>query len=215
VAASVFIHQSVERMSATYFAELRRAAYVTPTSYLELLNTFASLLEERREALGRTRARLAAGLDKLAATAVAVEGMQRELQGLQPVLEATAAEVEGMMRQIEADKAAAAATKAEVQQQEAVANVKATEAKAIADDAQVRQSRWQRLRAGASHWGWTLARAHPSGDGRFHGLIPLRDDRFLGAIAGSANRIPLGMDASNWRHVSVCQVTHAARAGGP
>lgn len=76
VSASVFIHQSVERTSATFLAELRRAAYVTPTSYLELLNTFSKLLDERRETLGKTRGRLAVGLDKLASTAVAVEGMQ-------------------------------------------------------------------------------------------------------------------------------------------
>ena len=69
VAASVFIHQSVERTSAAFLAELRRAAYVTPTSYLELLNTFTSLLGERREALERTRSRLAVGLEKLLSTA--------------------------------------------------------------------------------------------------------------------------------------------------
>ena len=66
----------MERTSATFLAELRRAAYVTPTSYLELLNTFSKLLDERRESLGKTRGRLAVGLDKLATTAVAVEGMQ-------------------------------------------------------------------------------------------------------------------------------------------
>lgn len=69
VAASVFIHQSVERTSTAFFAELRRAAYVTPTSYLELLNTFTALLGERREALERTRSRLAIGLEKLLSTA--------------------------------------------------------------------------------------------------------------------------------------------------
>jgi dynein heavy chain, axonemal len=76
VSASVFIHQSVERTSAKFHAELQRTAYVTPTSYLELLNAFSKLLEERRETLGKTRGRLAVGLDKLAGTAVAVEGMQ-------------------------------------------------------------------------------------------------------------------------------------------
>lgn len=69
IAASVFIHQSVERTSAAFLAELRRAAYVTPTSYLELLNTFTTLLGERREALERTRSRLAVGLEKLLSTA--------------------------------------------------------------------------------------------------------------------------------------------------
>lgn len=84
VAASVFIHQSVERTSAAFLAELRRAAYVTPTSYLELLNTVTSLLGERREALERTRSRLAVGLEKLLTTAgtpvASVEACRRPLQ---------------------------------------------------------------------------------------------------------------------------------------
>ena len=63
--------------------------------------------------------------------------MQKELKDLQPVLEKTAVEVEEMMVQIDADKAAAAETKASVQKQEAAANEKAAQAKAIADDAQV------------------------------------------------------------------------------
>lgn len=63
--------------------------------------------------------------------------MQTELKDLQPVLEKTAVEVEEMMVQIDADKAAAAETKASVQKQEAAANEKAAQAKAIADDAQV------------------------------------------------------------------------------
>jgi dynein heavy chain, axonemal len=66
-----------------------------------------------------------------------VEGMQAELQELQPVLEKTAKEVEEMMKQIDEDKAAAAETKAQVEVQEANANEKAASAKAIAEDAQV------------------------------------------------------------------------------
>jgi dynein heavy chain, axonemal len=66
--------------------------------------------------------------------------MQKELKDLQPVLARTAVEVEEMMVQIDSDKAAAAETKVAVEQQEAAANEKAAQAKAIADDAQVRSS---------------------------------------------------------------------------
>lgn len=111
---------------------------MTPTSYLELLNTFIRLLDEKRTEIETMRSRLAVGLDKLLSTAEQVAEMQKELVELQPVLEKTAVEVEGMMVQIDKDKEAAAVTKAEVEKQEAVANEKAASAKAIAADAQVR-----------------------------------------------------------------------------
>ena len=134
----MFVHQSVERTSLQFYDALRRHTYVTPTSYLELLNTFIRLLDEKRTEIETMRSRLAVGLDKLLSTAEQVAEMQKELVELQPVLEKTAVEVEGMMVQIDKDKEAAAVTKAEVEKQEAVANEKAASAKAIAADAQVR-----------------------------------------------------------------------------
>ena len=68
VDACVFIHQSVERKSKTFYDELRRYNYVTPTSYLELLSTFIKLLGVKRDELGQMRKRLEIGLDKLLTT---------------------------------------------------------------------------------------------------------------------------------------------------
>ena len=66
--------------------------------------------------------------------------MEKELVDLQPVLQKTATEVEEMMVVIKKDTEEADKTKLEVSAQEAEANVKAAEAKAIADDAQVGHS---------------------------------------------------------------------------
>jgi dynein heavy chain len=55
VDSCVFIHQSVERMSLRFYEELRRHNYVTPTSYLELLTTFAKLLDEKRSEIDGKR----------------------------------------------------------------------------------------------------------------------------------------------------------------
>ena len=85
VRACVFIHQSVERKSLKFYDELRRSTYVTPTSYLELLNTFIRLLAEKRTEIETMRSRLAVGLDKLLSTADEVVIMQGELIDLQPV----------------------------------------------------------------------------------------------------------------------------------
>ena len=69
-----------------------------------------------------------------------VEEMQRELTDLQPVLARTAVEVEEMMVVITNDKKEADETKKQVEQQEKDANEQAAKAKAIAEDAQVRET---------------------------------------------------------------------------
>lgn len=49
-----------------------RYNYVTPTSYLELLNTFLRLLGEKRADVSAAKKRLESGLDKLSSTAAQV-----------------------------------------------------------------------------------------------------------------------------------------------
>jgi len=136
VDSCVFIHQSVERKSREFFDVLRRFNYVTPTSYLELLQTFIRLLREKRDEIETTRSRLQIGLDKLNTTASQVAVMETELTDLQPVLAKTSVEVDEMIIVITADTEAADITKVKVTAQEKEATVQAAESKAIADDAQ-------------------------------------------------------------------------------
>jgi len=42
------IHQSTIKLSERFLAELERHNYVTPTSYLELISTFKTLLGKKR-----------------------------------------------------------------------------------------------------------------------------------------------------------------------
>ncbi|KAK1936683.1 Dynein heavy chain 1 [Phytophthora citrophthora] len=130
------IHQSVERESVEFFEKLRRYNYVTPTSYLELLYTFKTVLLLKREEVQSKRSRLQNGVDKIIATKEQVAGMQEQLVALKPQLEKTQIEVEDMMKQITLDKKDADETKAVVEKEEQIANKKAAETKEIADDAQ-------------------------------------------------------------------------------
>lgn len=50
-AMCVEIHVSVTDMAERFFSELRRRYYTTPTSYLELINLYLSMLEEKRQQL--------------------------------------------------------------------------------------------------------------------------------------------------------------------
>lgn len=47
-----FVHQSVENEAKKFFEVLKRKVYVTPTSFLELLNSFKSILAEKRKDVG-------------------------------------------------------------------------------------------------------------------------------------------------------------------
>ena len=44
----VEIHTSVSEMAERFYNELKRRYYTTPTSYLELINLYLSMLEEKR-----------------------------------------------------------------------------------------------------------------------------------------------------------------------
>ena len=56
---------SVREMSQSYFSTLRRYNYVTPTSYLELILTFKTLLTIKRNEVNTAKNRYVIGLQKL------------------------------------------------------------------------------------------------------------------------------------------------------
>jgi len=130
------IHLSVEESSRDFWEMLRRRNYVTPTSYLELLNSFKTLLGFKLTQVSTKRDRLQVGLDKLSSTKAIVATLQKEIEALAPVLEVKSKEVSEMMIVITKDKADAEVIKSSCEVEEANANVKAAETKEIADSAQ-------------------------------------------------------------------------------
>ena len=130
------IHQQVESESIDYFEKLRRRNWTTPTSYLELLSTYISLLESKRLTVMAAKNRYSNGVDKISSTKVQVAAMQKQLTDLQPVLAKTQQEVDDMMVVITKDREAAGETKVIVEEQAAQAGAKEIECKTIAEDAQ-------------------------------------------------------------------------------
>lgn len=51
----VNVHLSVSQMADRYYNELRRRYYTTPTSYLELINLYLTMLTEKRKQLVSVR----------------------------------------------------------------------------------------------------------------------------------------------------------------
>jgi dynein heavy chain len=127
-------HEGTRQLSERFLARLRRHNYVTPTSYLELINTFKTLLDNRRQAVLKQKRRYEVGLEKLLSAASQVDGMKEELVALQPQLVVAQRETDAAMVEIEASSKEVAEQEKIVQADEAVANEQAQAAQAIKDE---------------------------------------------------------------------------------
>eukprot|EP00854_Cymbomonas_tetramitiformis_P002484 gene2484-3228_t len=128
-------HKSVVDASLKFKDNAGRQNYVTPTSYLELISTYKTLLKDKRDETTKAKNRYIVGLEKLKNSAEQVAGMQEELTALKPQLIKTVGEVEEMMKAVEKEKKEVVEPKkAVVQVEEAEAAKQAAEAKGIKDD---------------------------------------------------------------------------------
>ncbi|GFO33725.1 dynein heavy chain 12, axonemal-like, partial [Plakobranchus ocellatus] len=127
-------HQSVRELSTNFLQQLGRHNYVTPTSYLELINSFKNLLQKKQDETMKAKRRYVVGLEKLAFAASQVASMQKELEELQPQLVVSAAENEKMLVVIERESKEVEQTSEKVKADEAVANESASQAQALKDD---------------------------------------------------------------------------------
>ncbi|GLC60993.1 hypothetical protein PLESTB_001703700 [Pleodorina starrii] len=97
-------HEDVRQLSEAFRAEQGRVNYVTPTSYLELITCFTTLLGAKRAEVSAAKRRYEVGLDKLQFTASQVSIMQDELTALKPVLIRTVEETERLMATVSKEK---------------------------------------------------------------------------------------------------------------
>eukprot|EP00879_Flechtneria_rotunda_P011225 GHRR01011724.1.p1 GENE.GHRR01011724.1~~GHRR01011724.1.p1 ORF type:complete len:1363 (+),score=486.85 GHRR01011724.1:1838-5926(+) len=131
----VHIHRSVEDMSVRFYLELRRRYYTTPKSYLDLINLYLQLLQEKRQELRQARDRLLDGLRKLNETNVLVTSMKADLARLQPELEAKAAATADLLVKVAADQQEAEKVKAVVAAEEKEVKAMQVQTQGIADEA--------------------------------------------------------------------------------
>ncbi|XP_047370603.1 dynein axonemal heavy chain 7-like isoform X1 [Vespa velutina] len=96
-----FFHVSTEKLSAEFLIRLNRYNYVTPTSYLEMINTFKDLLNKKRRETLLAKARYQGGLGRLDSTQQQVADMQETLRKLQPQLITATQDVQKMLIDIE------------------------------------------------------------------------------------------------------------------
>ncbi|KAL4440889.1 hypothetical protein ABPG74_009302 [Tetrahymena malaccensis] len=129
-------HKSVEKISQRYFQELRRYNYVTPTSFLELLNLYKSILDQKNKGLNEQISRLKSGLDKLAGANKAVEEMKITLTKMRPELEIAQEQTQKMMEYLEVEQKDADETQKIVAKEEIEAKKQEREALELAEKAE-------------------------------------------------------------------------------
>ncbi|GFS25719.1 dynein heavy chain 6, axonemal [Elysia marginata] len=132
----VEIHVSVTDMAERFYKELKRRYYTTPTSYLELITLYLSMVQQKADVIKKLRSRVANGLDKLFQTNDLVDSMKKELVKLEPELKLKSADTLALMERLKVDQEKADAVQKVVAVEEAKAKEKADETQAIADDAQ-------------------------------------------------------------------------------
>ncbi|PBC30449.1 Dynein heavy chain 7, axonemal [Apis cerana cerana] len=126
-----YFHVSTENLSTEFLNRLDRYVYVTPTSYLEMINTFKYLLTKKREEIINAKTRYERGLEQLDDTQKQVVMMQDMLKLLQPQLITATQDVERMLLEVEKESHDVEEFEKIVKIDEAAAAVYANEAAAI------------------------------------------------------------------------------------
>eukprot|EP00746_Dinoflagellata_sp_MGD_P128313 gnl/MRDRNA2_/MRDRNA2_62704_c0_seq1.p1 gnl/MRDRNA2_/MRDRNA2_62704_c0~~gnl/MRDRNA2_/MRDRNA2_62704_c0_seq1.p1 ORF type:complete len:2643 (+),score=576.00 gnl/MRDRNA2_/MRDRNA2_62704_c0_seq1:1172-7930(+) len=130
---SVF-HSDSTQMGHRFREQLKRIYYATPTSFLELIQTFMLLLAAKRKDVSDLKSKYDVGIEKLLTTESSVEGMKQELIALQPKLVEKNKEVGEMMVVVQGESEKTAKIKEVVAGEEAVASESAAKANAIKED---------------------------------------------------------------------------------
>jgi dynein heavy chain len=104
VAICVDMQTRVRQLTQRYLFELRRYYYVTPTSYLILIKTFTTLLEQRRNENYTDITKYDRGLAQMAKAGSQAEDIKEKLIELIPQLKKQAEEAVVTQREVEAKK---------------------------------------------------------------------------------------------------------------
>jgi dynein heavy chain, axonemal len=132
----VDVHQCALDYALKFNKELGRNVYITPCSYLDLLNVYKTLLEEGRLILQTRIDTLTLGVNKLEETNTVVNSLQKDLTKLQPVLKEKAKEAEELLKRVAIEKEEAEIVRIRVAADEAEVKIQAEEVTAITQDAQ-------------------------------------------------------------------------------
>ncbi|KAH8876868.1 Dynein heavy chain 7, axonemal [Schistosoma japonicum] len=129
-----YFHTSITPLSEKFLTNLGRKTYVTPTSYLELIDSFQRLLTQKQNEISKAKMRYINGLDKLAFAAEQVADMQIKLEELQPQLVLASEENEKLLTVIATESLTVEEQRVKVKAEEEIVNQKADASKSLSEE---------------------------------------------------------------------------------
>lgn len=133
-AQCMVFHSSVRTLTIRYATEAKRHFYITPTSYLQLLNSFKSLYARKNHDVSSAKRRYENGLEKLLFTEEQVHTMKQALEVLKPQLVQASEETDALLVNVEKETVEADKVKAVVSIDEAKAKEEANKVTAIKEE---------------------------------------------------------------------------------
>ena len=130
------VHMSVAVKSDKFWETLRRKFYISPKSYLDLIEMYTKLLGEKRSELSERRDRFSNGLQKMVEVGHVIDSSKKDLEELTPVLVEKSKATEELLVVVAKDKAEAAEVEVVVSAETAEVEKQATEVRAVQADAQ-------------------------------------------------------------------------------
>ncbi|XP_069071115.1 dynein axonemal heavy chain 10 [Pleurodeles waltl] len=103
----VKVHDSVGQFSKKFQQKLRRSNYVTPKNYLDFINTYSKLLDEKNQFNLAQCKRLEGGLDKLKEASVQLVELNQKLADQKVILAEKSAACEALLEEISINTAVA------------------------------------------------------------------------------------------------------------
>ncbi|XP_051780645.1 dynein axonemal heavy chain 6-like [Erpetoichthys calabaricus] len=114
----VDIHKNVSSIAQQYWKEMRRRYYITPSSYLDLINTFSRMSLSEKMKIQSIRDRFFNGLSKLTEATDLIKEMQEEIVALGPKIEHKSKDIEFLMEKLQKDSEAVEQVRALVKMEE-------------------------------------------------------------------------------------------------
>jgi dynein heavy chain len=133
---SQFMHRSSRDIAESFFDRVRRRTYMTPTSYLELLSLFGTLLGQKKGELMTKLQRYVVGTKTLVETKTVVDDLQVAITKMQPEIAQAQIDTAELVVKVDADKAIAQEKSEACAVDEKAAGDAAAEAGAIAKECQ-------------------------------------------------------------------------------
>ena len=130
------VHVTAIEQAKVFDDRLKRKVFITPKSYLDFLNLYQKLLEEKREELSFNIRRLGTGVSQLANANSLVAQLKIDLTRLQPQLEEQSKEMDKALLLLEKDSAIALEQELLVSREREEINKQTQEIKILTDDAQ-------------------------------------------------------------------------------